>query len=252
MRDFTFEMYLKLIRQISATGYQFQTFEEFLLKPEHRVVILRHDCDIWPGNDLKMAGIEHDLNIKASYFFRIPHTFKINIIEKIRDLGHEIGYHYENLADTNGDYVKAIESFRKNLSILREIYPVKTVAMHGRPLSIFDSRLLWKKYKLEDFGLIGEPYLNVDYSKVCYLTDTGSRWDGNNVSIRDTVISKFNYSIRTTNQLIEHFKGDKLPEQILMNTHAARWNNNFSIWCYRFLLQKFKNTAKFVLKQIQN
>lgn len=252
MRDFTFKTYNELLKSIKLGNYEFQTLENFLTNPSKRVVILRHDSDIWPRNDLKMAKIEKEHGIKATYYFRIPHTFNTNIIKQIRDLGHEIGYHYENLADANGNYEKAIESFKNNLLSLREIYPVKTVAMHGRPLSKWDSRLLWAKYNFMDFGLIGEPYLSIDYNSIFYLTDTGSRWDGSNVSIRDTVISRHNHSIRTTFQLINYFKNNKLPDQILINAHAARWNDNFFIWIYRYFLQKAKNSAKFFFKLVKN
>lgn len=248
MRDFTSKTYISLIEAINNAGYCFQTVEEFLVKPAKKVVVFRHDSDIWPGHDLKIAKIENGYNVKATYYFRIPHTFNIEIINKIKDLGHEIGYHYENLADTNGDYSKAIKSFGQKLEKLRQIYPVKTVVMHGRPLSKWDSRKLWDKYSLKDFELIGEPYLSVDYNIVFYLTDNGSRWDGERMSIRDTVNSNFDYSFRTTFQLIDAFNKNMLPNQIIINAHAARWNDNLAIWIYRFFLQKAKNIAKYILK----
>ena len=39
----------------------------------------------------------------------------------------------------------------------------------------------------EDFGIIAEPYFDVDFDEVFYLTDTGRRWDGDSVSVRDKV-----------------------------------------------------------------
>jgi len=57
--------------------------------------------------------------------------------------------------------------------------------MHGSPMSRWDSRLLWKYYDYKDFGITGEPYFDVDFDKVMYLTDTGRRWDGDFVSVRD-------------------------------------------------------------------
>ena len=41
---------------------------------------------------------------------------------------------------------RAIEDFRINLEKFREIYPVKTICMHGSTLSKYDNRLLWEKY----------------------------------------------------------------------------------------------------------
>jgi len=51
----------------------------------------------------------------------------------------------------------AIEDFRINLDKFRAIYPVKTICMHGSPLSKFDNRLLWEKYDYRDFGIVGSP-----------------------------------------------------------------------------------------------
>ena len=64
---------------------------------------------------------------------------------------------------------------------------VKTICMHGSPLSKWDNRDLWKKYDYRDFGIIAEPYFDVDFDEVFYLTDTGRRWDGDKVSVRDKV-----------------------------------------------------------------
>ncbi|MBC8179929.1 hypothetical protein H8E88_02285 [candidate division KSB1 bacterium] len=48
-----------------------------------------------------------------------------------------------------------IEDFRSNLEMLRKLYPVKTICMHGSPLSKYDNRLLWEKYDYRDYGIIG-------------------------------------------------------------------------------------------------
>ena len=76
-------------------------------------------------------------------------------------------------------------SFRENLEKLRRVVPVETICMHGSPLSKYDNRKLWEKYDYRDFGIIGEPYFDVNFEEVLYLTDTGRRWDGDSVNIRD-------------------------------------------------------------------
>jgi hypothetical protein len=51
-------------------------------------------------NALVIAKIEKEAGIKASYYFRIvKQSYDENIIEKIAEMGHEIGYHYENLSE---------------------------------------------------------------------------------------------------------------------------------------------------------
>ncbi|MEA3317517.1 MAG: hypothetical protein U9R54_06130 [Bacteroidota bacterium] len=83
-----------------------------------------------------MAKIQADLGIKASYYFRaVPASWNETIIQKIAELGHEIGYHYECLTTTNGDIEKGIKDFEKNLNALRKLAPVSTICMHGSPRS---------------------------------------------------------------------------------------------------------------------
>ena len=87
----------------------------------------------------------------------------------------------------NGVIGNALDLFQKNLAKLRELAPVKTACMHGSPLSKYDNRDLWKNFDYHDLGIIGEPYFDIDFNEVMYLTDTGRRWDGDKVSIRDKV-----------------------------------------------------------------
>jgi peptidoglycan-N-acetylglucosamine deacetylase len=250
MRDFTYHIYAQLLDSMLKAGYEFQTFEEFILAPKERVVILRHDSDVSSSSELKFAHFEKNLGIKASYYFRIPKTFKIDIIKEIAELGHEIGYHYEDLSVTRGNYEKAIKRFENNLKTIRKLYPVKTIAMHGRPLSFWNSKDLWKKYDFKVYDIIAEPYISVDYQKVLYLTDTGSRWNGEKMIIRDSVLSPYNFNIHSTFQLIELFNENKLPNKIILNSHPARWTNNLFLWLYRYFLQQIKNVLKYFLKKI--
>ncbi len=252
MRDFTFKTYQKLIEQILKSGFEFQTMEEFILAPKNKVVVFRHDSDIWPKNDLKMAILENQLNVKSTYYFRIPETFNEAIIRKLAVMSHEIGYHYEDLVRSKGNTEKAIKNFKINLQLLRSYFPVKTITRHGRPLSKIESLDLWKEIDYKSFGIIAEPYLDVDYSKVLYLTDNGSKWNATSSNIRDfTYKEHFNYNIESTFDLIDAFKTEALPNQIILNVHPARWNDHIIIWTYRYFLQKTKNMAKSLLKSVR-
>jgi len=61
-----------------------------------------------PGNALKMARLEDEMGIRATYFFRIvKESYDEDIIRQIAEMGHEIGYHYENLSEiSKGEIVK--------------------------------------------------------------------------------------------------------------------------------------------------
>jgi hypothetical protein len=81
----------------------------------------------------------------------------------------------------------AYQLFTVNLRKLRRIAPVSTICMHGSPLSPHDNRLIWTQYNYREHDIIGEPYFDTDFSRVAYLTDTGRRWDGQDVSVRDKI-----------------------------------------------------------------
>jgi len=242
MRDFTHKIYRCLLEELQQAGYSFQTFHEFLASPEKRVVVIRHDIDDRKNNSLHFAYTEHTFGIRSSYYFRIlPKSYDPIIIDIINNLGHEIGYYSEDLSLARGKMGKAIELFREHLTEFRRHYPVKTIYMHGSPLSRYDNRDLWENYNYRDYGITGEPYFDVDYSKVLYLTDTGRRWD-NRISVRDRVPNEFQFHFRSTYDIIENI--NKLPDRVMFNFHPQRWDDGFLPWFRELIFQNAKNIIK--------
>jgi hypothetical protein len=246
--DFTLQIYQKLILSIEDAGYVFQTFENFSEKPAHRVAVLRHDVDRIPENALRMALIESEMGVQASYFFRVVnHVWDTDIMKKIVSLGHEVAYHYEDLTITKGNYEQAIAHFEKNLNKFREIYPSKTICMHGSPMSRWDNRKLWEKYDYRSFGIIAEPYFDVDYSELFYITDTGRAWNNEKSNVRDRVASPYQIDINSTQHMIDLIEKDKLPKKIMINTHPQRWFNPGVFWFKELVMQNVKNVVKLLI-----
>ena len=252
MKDFTLKIYKLLLEAILKVGYSTQRFNDFISYPKQKTIILRHDVDKLPQNSLTTAKIEHNLGISGTYYFRtLKCSWNDEIIKEIASLGHEIGYHYENLTTCNGDIEKAYDDFCFNLEKLRKIVPVSTICMHGSPRSKWDSKDLWKHYDYKGLGIIGEPYFDIDFSKVFYLTDTGRRWDGYRVSVRDKIPehqdrwNKQGLSFRTTQEIINNIH--KLPNQIMITVHPQRWHNFGFLWTKELLWQGAKNVVKEVL-----
>jgi len=230
-RDFTLQKYRQLLNSLIKAGYEFQTFRAFIESPKERVVVLRHDVDLRNWAALRLAKLEYSFGISSTYYFRTTRqSYSPKIIRQIVKMEHEIGYHYEDLVINDGNYDKAIESFQGNLSLFREFYPVVSICMHGSSGSPYDNRDLWKKFRLEDFGLVGEPYLTVDYNKVLYLTDTGRCWDGHKVSLRDKVESNYDFSFHSTNDIIDSV--NSLPDKVLITAHPEQWTNNILEWLF--------------------
>jgi hypothetical protein len=244
--DFTLKIYQKLLESLQNSGYSFFTFEQYCLREaDGKFVILRHDVDLRAAHSLATARVEAELGIKASYYFRVVRqSNKPEIIKAIAALGHEIGYHYEDMSLVKGNSSIAVDHFSAKLAYFRRFYPVKTVCMHGSPTSKIDNRSLWKYYDYRDFGLIGEPYFDIDFTKVFYLTDTGRCWDGDKFSVRDKVDAHFNVSYHSTNEIIHAANLKTLPVQLMITTHPQRWTDNVIEWFVELFMQNAKNTIK--------
>ena len=106
LTDFTLYQYRHLLESLLQQGYQFLTFEQYCEQknlpyrliassPHHtKHLVLRHDVDLKASNSLATAQIEHELGIRATYYFRVvPQSNQPDIIRAIAALGHEIGYH---------------------------------------------------------------------------------------------------------------------------------------------------------------
>ena len=278
--DFSTTKYRKLLSSFQNQNYVFRTVEDFIKQPSGKVIITRHDVDRLPGKSLEIAEIQNSMGISGSFYFRIG-IIRSNseIIEKIATLGHEIGYHYEDVtlaqkllknkgmhkyAGNEKRYTEllgqAIRLFEKHLEQIRRIYPVTTICVHGSPGSRWDSRILWSRYKYKDYGIIGEPYFDIDFSSVLYLTDTGRRWNGDKFNIRDNIrfsgrepIDSLaeNYDMKSTDDIIRANNNNRLPEKIMITFHPQRWTDKPLPWIKELVWQNMKNIIKYFVMQLR-
>ena len=121
--------------------------------------------------------------------------------------------------------------------------PVKTVAMHGRPFSAYDNRDLWQRYDCRDFGIIAEAFLDIDYSEMYYLTDTGRTWGETKANIRDNVKTTLAADVRSTKSLISIIIEDT-NRKIALVMHPERWEQNYILWSGQFVKDVITNIAK--------
>ena len=255
-RDYTGAMYNKLIAAVSMQYKTYTILDYCEAKKKgclaERLMIMRHDVDADPSNALSMAEIDAAHGVRSTFYFRMkPTIFKPMIVKKIMMLGHEIGYHYEVLSDTRGDFEKAGKLFARNLRILREISPVKTACMHGRSLSKINNLDFFSRYRLQSFGLVAEPYLSIDYSDKYYFSDTGLCWDNRRFNIRDIVNSKGNGDIKKTNDLIRFIRSS-IPQKAALLTHTNNWVDNIMLWLtYKFGFL-WLNQLKVLLKKVKS
>lgn len=260
MRDFTVDIYRQLLVSLQDKGYRFLTYLEFhtSVHAGEKVCVLRHDVDARKENSLEFARIQHALGIKGTYYFRVvPESFDEDVIKEIASLGHEIGYHYETMDTARGDIDKAYAEFVRHLAEFRKLATVKTICMHGSPLSKFDNRDIWKKYDYRALDLVAEPYFDLDFNSVFYITDTGRRWDGGSVSIRDKpmkpLVNKEYLGLRysTTSQLINSINAGNFPGRVMFTFHPQRWTNVMTLWLKEVFAQSAKNAVKAIVVRLR-
>lgn len=255
MKDFTLKAYGHYIDLILKSGIPFLRFDEFMsmtAKPK-RFCLLRHDVDRKPINALNMAKLEAQKGVKATYYFRTKNnTLKPAIIKEIHALGHEIGYHYESLSDADGDIKLAIKDFETNLAKLRAIVPISTCSMHGRPLKPYDNRDIWRIKENHEllkskFKIIGEVYLDINYSDIAYINDTGRNWTSTLSNRRDKVESNIKADFNSQEELIKYFENE-IDDKLVFQIHPERWSDEFLEWNIQSLKDKTINFLKTTLR----
>ena len=75
--------------------------------------------------------------------------------------------------------------------------------------------------------------MDIDFDQVFYITDTGRKWDGNKVSVRDKVTSKIKLSFHSTDDIITAFK--TLDKDLIIHErkdlfHWSRQYGSKSYW----------------------
>lgn len=99
--DFTLANYRRLVQMAVDKGFQFILHKDEFV-PERKDVIWRHDVEFEPDIALKMAKIEAEIGVKATYFFQthsgyynLFSTHFTNTFREIAKLGHHIGLHFD-------------------------------------------------------------------------------------------------------------------------------------------------------------
>lgn len=93
---FSFFEYNKIIKTFSK---RFTSFPNAIGK--EKFVILRHDVEFSVSRALELAKIEHEANVKSTFFFQVIsnayNPFSVinyNNIQNIKKMGHDVGLHF--------------------------------------------------------------------------------------------------------------------------------------------------------------
>jgi peptidoglycan/xylan/chitin deacetylase (PgdA/CDA1 family) len=157
--------------------YYFGTFSEFpkLMKIK-KIILLRHDVDISLDCALKLAKLEHEHGLKATYFILLHSEYYNALsesnqikIKEISDLGHEIGLHYDtNFLSKNNK--NAILQIKQESEILSNLIgkKIKSIAQHNTSIS--------SSLNIESNPDFIDPRSVDILQKIMYISDSGHYW----------------------------------------------------------------------------
>lgn len=179
--EFTYAAYRGLLTLLKEQGYAFTEYHAYQAHP--RCVILRHDIDSSLPQALRLAELEAAEGVKSTWFVLLRTDFynpasaaSQRILRRLRELGHEIGLHFDEMAYSResgiGTYASSSteELIVHEAGILADICgcPITTVSMH-RP----------SKATLEaDLKIPGRvnSYGQTFFHDFKYLSDSRRRW----------------------------------------------------------------------------
>ncbi len=253
-RDFTLRSYARILAAAKSAGYRTTAVVDWLDHPqsEGRVLVLRHDVDRSPGNALAMAELEASLGVRSSYYFRIVAvSFNPDVVKRIAELGHEIGYHYEDLARARGDADRAIAMFSDALSQLRALVPIYTMCMHGSPLAPWDNMDLWKTHSFESHG-VRDCILSYDWREFGYFTDAGRTFGATAANLRDRLGAAHVYPEVRSSTDVARFLAAGRAARVMLSTHPERWTDRPEGWIMQWLRDQAANAAKLGLRMLRS
>ena len=154
--DFSYEYFKKILQTIKG-NFKLYLFSEILPKLKTNTnpkLLLRHDVDASLKRALRMAEIESELGIKATYLvmldaelYSLETDESRHILSNLAGMKHEIGLHYDIDECERTDTIKIeallpkIESACQRLQDIIGL-PIKTVSFHCPPQQVIRGPLL--------------------------------------------------------------------------------------------------------------
>lgn len=271
---FTFDSYRRLLDLIADCGYDIYGIERILTARRDgellrgNYVAIRHDVDYFPNRAIIMARIEAERKIAATYYIRRRFfDADLDLVRKIAGLGHQVGYHYEEI-DTHqkapGKQIArdAVEYFIGSLLDIDKLgFPIRSVCAHGNPLTDVDNRQV--VHLLRDRTFLDQVAASYDRAEITekisdrlvgdasidltgddfdlYIPDTG-RFNPR-YNLKDRIDNCPIAGLSNLEDLRRILTGGKYP-RVYMNMHPDRWSGDMATWLFDFAFDTVKNMLK--------
>jgi len=175
--SFSLELYKETLEKAIRLGYSFPTVSELKdgTSGSRKFLLLRHDIDTSPRYALQMAQLEHALGIRSSFYVLMHSPFynpgapqHWDALQKIVQLGFEVGLHYEtDFFELR--HMDALEGILADVAALEKILhiQIRSVSQHRPASGTFLKKL--NEYYVDAY--------NQDLMhNVFYISDSGFKW----------------------------------------------------------------------------
>lgn len=174
--EFTFDRCRSILDRLRSAGYRFRSYDHAL---EPGDVLLRHDVDLSPERALRMARIEREWGLSATYFFLVsaplynPLQRPVReVIQEIAAIGHDVGLHFSTHqyweAGRPPGEAEVTARVRDEWRVIESVVPdpVSTVSFHVPPP--------WAiRRTFDGFASTYEPRF---FDEITYRADSEQRW----------------------------------------------------------------------------
>lgn len=172
---FTYSYYENMLNLLKEQSYEFSNYYDY--NKYTKCVILRHDVDVSLEYALVLAKLEHENNIKSTYFILLSSDFynifskksKL-IIEKIKSMGHCIGLHFDELKYDINSEVSLKYYVNKEINIISNELglDINIVSMHRPSKWVLESDI--------KFENIINSYSKEFFENFKYVSDSRMKW----------------------------------------------------------------------------
>jgi len=154
-------------------GYKVIPFNKLEQNLDKSFILMRHDVDFSPSAAVKMARLEREIGVSTTYFLQLHSYFysmfgdKDFSVQKILELGHELGCHYDV------KFMKFFPTLKKGLeaeiSIMEEFAQTRISSYSQHDPSV-------DGYSPVEIPGYTDAYALTKTHSIKYLSDSVQRW----------------------------------------------------------------------------
>lgn len=250
------EKFLKDLKNIGITSIPAKDVSKHL----KTYLVLKHDVETDVKKAYEFAKLEKEYGHRGSYYvqaYLLNDEENVALLALMRDMGHEISYHYDVMDSNKGDIDKAMHEFESNKQLFEKNgFELCTVCQHGNPIvervGYTSNRDFFRNEKVrETYSPICDIMVNYKeqyHTEYQYVSDAGRQFKLIYDPINNDVVNSDNKNIPFSN-LNELIAGLSQDGGNIISVHPHRWTRSAITYIVKTTIFKVvKAFAKALIK----